>query len=238
VCTVVCDWQPGRPIRILALRDELTSRSFDLPDAWWPDQPTVIGGRDRTAGGSWCVSDVASGTTALVLNRAERRTGTPSRGGLPLAAVAAATVKASVAAGDAWTDVIDHTDMAGFNLVLAAPGGLVAWTWDATELRRFDLEAGVHMVTTTGIDTADPKTQKFAPLLGAAEPIAGWRDVVTSCVPSDDPAALVVRHELGDAVYATVFGQLITASPDALHVAYSRTPWERSGWTERSWPAV
>jgi hypothetical protein len=228
VCTVVCDWQPGRPVRILALRDELTSRSFDLPDAWWPDQPTVIGGRDRLAGGSWCVSDVATGTTALVLNRVERREGTPSRGGLPLGAVAA---------GERWGERIDHTDMASFNLVLAGPTGLVAWTWDAVELRRVDLAPGVHMVTSSGTDTADPKTAKFAPLLGAAAPIGGWRDVVTSCVPSDDPSALVVRHELGDAVYATVFGQLITASPGALHVAYSRTPWERAGWTERSWPA-
>jgi uncharacterized protein with NRDE domain len=237
VCTVVCDWQPGRPIRILALRDELTSRRFDPPGAWWPDQPTVIGGRDRVAGGSWCVSDVASGTTALVLNRTERREGEPSRGGLPLAAVAAATTSASVAAGERWTELVDHATMASFTLVLAAPTGLVAWTWDAVELRRLDLEAGVHMVTTNGVDPADPKTQKFAPLLTPAS-VEGWRDVVTSCVPSDDPAALVVRHELAGSVYATVFGQLITAAPGSLHIAYSRTPWERAGWTERSWPAA
>ena len=71
-----------------AIRDELMSRDFDEPGAWWPHQPGVVGGRDRQAGGSWCVSDVTSGVTALVLNRTERRTGSPSRGVLPLLATA------------------------------------------------------------------------------------------------------------------------------------------------------
>src|SRR4051794_41760183 len=87
MCTVVCRWLPDEPVQILAVRDELISRDFDLPDEWWPAQPGVIGGRDQQAGGSWCVSDLASGVTALVLNRIERRTGAPSRGVLPFAAV-------------------------------------------------------------------------------------------------------------------------------------------------------
>ena len=73
MCTVVTRWAADEPLRILAVRDELVSRDFDDPDAWWPEQPGVIGGRDRQAGGSWCVTDVATGVTALVLNRIERR---------------------------------------------------------------------------------------------------------------------------------------------------------------------
>ena len=55
-----------------------------------PQQPTVIGGRDRTAGGSWCVTDVATGVTAVVLNSPVRRTAEPGAAEprvLPLLAV-------------------------------------------------------------------------------------------------------------------------------------------------------
>src|SRR5436305_8112299 len=90
MCTVVVRWQPGEPTRLLALRDELTDRAFDDPGEWWPQHPGVVGGRDRAAGGTWCASNVATGVTALVLNRPEKRTaapGAPSRGVLPLLGV-------------------------------------------------------------------------------------------------------------------------------------------------------
>lgn len=227
MCTVVCDWQAGQPLRVLALRDEFAAREFDGPDAWWPDQPTVIGGRDRLAGGSWCVSDVAIGATALLLNRPERMDGTPSRGVLPLAAVRA------VADGTEWTAHIDHAGMASFNLVLAGPAGVVVWAWDAESLERRELPAGQHMITSGGVDADNPKTVRFAPRF-ATEP---WQEVVTSCEPSDEPGALVVRHLHDGKVYATVFGQLITSVPGSLHVVHSRTPWVSGSWTEQRWPS-
>ena len=222
MCTVVLRWTTGEPLRILAIRDEFVSRPFDPPGAWWPEQPGVIGGRDRLAGGSWCVSDARTGVTALVLNRRERRTGTPTRGLLPLAAVRA---------GESWPELVDHRQMASFNLVLAAPDGAVVWTWDAAELRRMTLTPGQHMITSDGVDTDDPTTTRFGPLLETKP----WYDVVTGATPSDDPSALVVRHEVDGDVYATVFGQLITATRGALRVASSATPWIDGTWREQSW---
>ena len=90
MCTVVVRWAPAEPTRILALRDELTGREFDDPDRWWAELPDVVGGRDRTAGGTWCASRVSSGATALVLNRPQKRVAdaaAPSRGVLPLLGV-------------------------------------------------------------------------------------------------------------------------------------------------------
>jgi uncharacterized protein with NRDE domain len=223
MCTVVTRCVPDEPVRILAVRDELISRSFDDPDRWWPDQPTVVGGRDRMAGGSWCVSDVATGATALLVNRIERRTGTPSRGLLPLAALAH---------GTAWADHVDFRDMASFNLVLAGPAGVTAWVWDAETLRRLDLPSGVHMITSRGVDTDDDKTTQFSPRFVVED----WYQLVTACVPEPNPAALVVRVPIEDDFYATVFGQLITASPGVLHVEYSRTPWIAGTWAVRDWP--
>ena len=220
---MVCRWQPGEPIRILALRDEFVGRDFDGPGEWWPTQPGVIGGRDRQAGGSWCVSDVPTGVTALVLNRIERREGTPSRGALPLAAVAS---------GASWPEQLDYANMASFNLVLAAPSGLVFWSWDASSLRSSDLAPGTHVVTSRGADTDDPKTTRFAPQFDHDD----WYRLVTSSEPSDDPSALVVRHEIDIGVYATVFGQLITTEPGHLAVSSSRIPWQDGTWTEQHWP--
>lgn len=226
MCTVVCRWIPGEPLRILALRDEFAAREFDGPGAWWPDQPSVIGGRDRLAGGSWCVSDIASGATALLVNRIERLDGTPSRGLLPLAAVAL---------GAGWADALDHRGMAGFNLVVAGPSGVATWVWDAQSLRRFELGPGTHMITSRGVDSDDAKTERFAPLFGAGDP---WVDVVTSCEPSADDGALVVRREHEGRTYATVFGQLITAQPGALRIEHSRTPWRDGSWVDASWPSA
>lgn len=222
MCTVVCDWSPGADLRILALRDELTTREFDLPDAWWPELPGVVGGRDRVAGGSWCVTDVATGATALVLNRIERRDGHPSRGTLPLAAVTA---------GERWTELVDPTHMASFTLVLAAPSGVVTWAWTGEELRRVDLDAGTHMITTSGVDTGDAKTQRYRPRL---TPDA-WRGVLDTCTPEDDRAALVVRHEVEGGVYATVFGQIMTVRPGRFALSFTRTPWDATTWQDRSW---
>jgi uncharacterized protein with NRDE domain len=219
VCTVVTRWDAAGPLRILAIRDEFVSRAFDPPGEWWPAQPGVVGGRDRLAGGSWCVSDVSTGVTALVLNRSERREGTPSRGILPLSAVAA---------GPSWPEQVEYEEMASFNLVLAGPSGVIVWTWDAMNLGRVELAPGTHMITSRGVDTDDPKTQTFAPRF-ATDP---WLDVVTSTTPSDDPAALTVRHRIEANVYATVFGQLITSEPDDLRISYSSTPWQVATWTE------
>jgi len=220
---VVCRWGAGEPLRILAIRDELLTRPFDLPAAWWPEHPSVIGGRDRLAGGTWCVSDVAAGRSALVLNGLHRREGAPSRGQLPLAAIAA---------GESWAQDVDYRQMASFALVLAAQSGITTWSWDQVELSRVDLTPDQHVITTNGVDPADPRTARFRPLF-ASRP---WYDVVTSTAPSPEPSALVVRRDVEGHSYGTVFGQLITASPHELRTSWSVTPWLAGTWTEQSWP--
>lgn len=210
-------------MHILGVRDEFVSRDFDDPGSWWPEQSTVVGGRDRLAGGSWCASDVETGVTALVLNRIERHTGTPSRGVLPLAAVAA---------GDAWPEKVDHREMASFTLVVAGPNGVTVWTWDVTELREEALAAGTHVFTSRGADGEAEKSARLLPQFTSRP----WLDVVSEHPPVDDQLALIVRHPFETDTYATVFGQLITATPGDLHIAYSRTPWEPPTWVQKHWP--
>lgn len=225
MCTVVLRWADGQPCRILALRDELTTREFDDPGAWWPEYPDVVGGRDRAAGGTWCANRVGTGVTAMVLNRAPKRVadpGAPSRGVLPLLA---AQLEAE------WTDRLDVTGMASFALVLATPAGLTVWEYDGTGLTSYVLGAGTHMVTSGGAE--DGKSGRYLGRFRDAEFPAGWRAIVEAESPYDDPAALVVRHEAETFVYATVFGQLIEAVPGRLDIEYSRTPWIAGSWQRR-----
>lgn len=215
MCTVVVRWSPG-VVEILALRDELVGRDFDDPGAWWPAQPTVVGGRDRVAGGSWCVTDTASDITALVLNRPQKRDGSPSRGALPLLAVAY---------GTDWPAHLDVTGMASFAVLLAAPAALTLWVFDGEDLTSEQLPAGTHMVTSGGAE--DGKAERFLADFAAA-PVDAWPSLVARHEPRDDAAALVVHHPFDGGVYATVFGQVIATEPHT--VQWSRTPWLIDSW--------
>ncbi len=227
MCTVVIRWTPGLPVLLLALRDELTGRPFDDPDTWWPEQPLAVGGRDRQAGGTWCATDSATGSTALVLNRPQRpvaQPAAPSRGLLPLLALRF---------GPDWPSQVDLTGMASFAVVLAAPDLLTLWEYDGAELSTASLPEGTHMVTSGGAENG--KADRHLAAFAAAEGAEQWRTLVTSSQVRDDPAALLVRHEQDGSTYATVFGQVIQARPGRLSLSYSRTP-QAPGWRERSWP--
>jgi hypothetical protein len=225
MCTVVVRWSPGAAAEILALRDEIVGRDFDDPGAWWPDQPTAVGGRDRVAGGSWCVTDTETGVTALVLNRPQKRDGSPSRGGLPLLATAR---------GADWPSYLDVSGMASFALLLVSPDALTLWVFDGERLTSQPLPAGTRMVTSGGEE--DGKADRFLADFAAA-PVGEWAALVSRQQPQDDPAALVVRHETGDAVYATVFAQVITAEPGRISLSWSRTPWITDSWQSGSLPS-
>jgi hypothetical protein len=222
VCTVVVRWSVGQPPQILALRDELTTRDFDDPGTWWPELPDVVGGRDRSAGGTWCATRVSTGATALVVNRPQKQAadpGAPSRGVLPLL---------GVEHGDAWPHHVELGGMASFALLLATPQRVITWDFDGQDLRTTEHAEGTSMLTSGG-----PENRKADVYLTTFEESAfphDWRRLVQNGPPQDDPAALVVRHERDGLVYATVFGELIDAEPGRLRLEYSRQPWVRQPW--------
>lgn len=238
MCTLVCRWQPDRELRLLALRDELASRDFDLPGAWWPDQPTVIGGRDRRGGGTWCAVDVAAGVAAVVLNRPDRRVAepdAPSRGVLPLLAVRELAN---------WPASIELAGMASFNLVLATPTGLTWWAYDGRSLTSFELGPGTHLFTPRG-HSPGPVADRFA----AGEPSAsdgadteaawsGWLAVLQASRPSSDPQDLYVRIPIGTDVFETVFGQFIASRPGRLRLDHLVRPAGGGRWTVEHWTAT
>lgn len=228
MCTVAVRWDHGTPVQVLALRDELVGREFDDPGEWWPELPGVVGGRDRSAGGTWCAVDVATGVTALVLNRPQKRVadaGAPSRGVLPLL---------GVRHGAEWVSQLDVVGMASFLLVLATPDRLSSWNFDGEKLVAAEHEPGTRMFT-SGFEESG-KVDRYLPSFQSSDFPDGWREVVARETPANDPAALVVRHEGRDDegrtfVFATVFGQLFEVRPGWLGLQYSRYPERDEPWS-------
>ena len=225
-------------MQVLALRDELASRDFDGPGEWWPDQPGVIGGRDRKAGGTWCVSDVAAGVTAVVLNRPIKRVadeGAPSRGVLPLAAARHL---------DAWPSHLDVAGMACFTLVLATPDSLQCWAFDGEGLEHQVLAAGTYVFTPVGFSSAaehgrfpdDPAPLPFDVEGATGTTWVDWLAVVNATAVSEDPLGLIVCVPVGDESYETVFGQFIAARPGLLRLDFRNNPARDpdGAWTVRT----
>src|SRR5579859_5789478 len=143
MCTAVLSIEPGLPVLLAGVRDELTDRAWEPPGRHWPQYPGLTGGRDLQAGGTWLAVAQAGRRVACVLNgigrpapAAVRR----SRGVLPLLA----------AAGEPH----DRRMLAEFDpflLVVAEPGAALVQSWDGRRLAERALPAGLHMIVNSGL---------------------------------------------------------------------------------------
>lgn len=172
MCTVIVLRRPNHPWPLLlaANRDERLDRPWDPPAAWWPDAPGLVGGRDRSAGGTWMALGPA-GIVAAVLNRPGSlgpEAGKRSRGELPLLAAAAP----SAAAAAARIAALPAAEWRPFNMVIADHR-------DAFFLRGLGdghpetrpLPEGVSMVTAHDPnDPGSPRTRRHLPRFRAAPP--------------------------------------------------------------------
>lgn len=143
---------PGIPVLIAANRDEFHARPT-LPAAQWPDAPSVYGGRDGLAGGTW-MGATTGGRYALVTNFREpgrQITGAPSRGALVEdflrgALSPADYMAATHAAGQAYN---------GFNLIVGDARG--AWYASNRDGAPRPLPPGVYALSNHLLDTPWPK---------------------------------------------------------------------------------
>jgi uncharacterized protein with NRDE domain len=168
---------------LAANRDERIDRPWDSPGAWWPDLPGVVGGRDRTAGGTWMALN-RHGVVCCVLNRSGSLGPAPgkrSRGELPLIALAEKTLDAAVRS----IDSLDAGEWRSFNLVLASAEGAF-WVSGRADGRpeAMPLPEGVSMVTAFDPnDTDSPRVARHLPRFRAAsapdtDDWRGWRAVL------------------------------------------------------------
>jgi hypothetical protein len=172
MCTVVLLFRPGHawPIVLAANRDEMLGRAWDGPGAWWPGQPDVVAGRDRSGGGTWMGIN-GHGLMAAVLNRPGSlgpAAGKRSRGELPLLALAHRSAGEAAAALTA----LDASAWRSFNLVLADRDGAVfVRGLGQGHPEAQTLAPGLHMVTAHDPDDPDsPRVARHLPRFQAAEP--------------------------------------------------------------------
>jgi hypothetical protein len=173
VCTVILLRRPGHgwPLILAANRDERLDRAWDAPAAHWPGHPGLVGGRDRTGGGTWMA--MRRGIVAAVLNRPGSLGPAPgkrSRGELPLIALGSETAAAAAAAIAA----LPAGDWRPFNMVVAdARNAFFLRGLGAGRAEALALDAGVSMVTAHDPnDLTSPRTARHLPRFRAAAPPA------------------------------------------------------------------
>ncbi|HEY6496562.1 MAG TPA: NRDE family protein [Trebonia sp.] len=261
MCTVVVGLEPGErvPLRLLGIRDELTSRPWRPPARHWPGSP-LIGGIDEQAGGTWLAVHPALPRVACLLNgrgapaELDRRR---SRGDLSLRAAAEGPDLLRRLAGD--RDALAAYDP--FHLICASPDAVTELTWagpdpaaatgggNAPVLR--ELAPGTHLFANAGhafpLEPGDhggePKAAHFAEKFAAARPSAdpalplalAWGDWLTLAdgdgLDPADPAAIIVRCDLPDGrVYGTTSVTLVALAADGIRYDFQPHPGSPDDW--------
>jgi Transport and Golgi organisation 2 len=162
MCTAVLSIEPGLPVLLAGVRDELIDRPWEGPGRHWPSYPELLGGKDLQAGGTWLAVLPSARRAACVLNGigllapAATRL---SRGELPLLAAAGESIGQRGLA-----------DYDPFHLLVAEPGLAILWSWDGSKLTEHELQPGLHFVVNSGLASYQPETGRTA----ADWATAGW----------------------------------------------------------------
>ncbi len=162
------DSHPDYGLIVAANRDEFYSRPT-APAAFWPDAPTVLGGRDLEAGGTW-LGITRNGRFAAVTNyrQGQREPAAPRSRGLLVSEFLIGTMSV----GEHVERVAhDATQYNGFNLIVGS--GHELGYFSNREGRARTLAPGVYGLSNHLLDTPWPKVTAaksgLAALLHGAE---------------------------------------------------------------------
>ncbi|MBT5219799.1 MAG: NRDE family protein [Woeseia sp.] len=204
MCLVVFAWQvhPKFPLVIAANRDELHSRPTQALH-WWADEPTLLGGRDLQAGGTW-FSVARNGRIATVTNYRESHTRQSSRRSRGELVTQFLTGEKSP---NDYASNIPIDNYAGFNLLVADQNELcyLSNRGDAPKT----LEPGIYGLSNASLDTPWWKLEQTRTTLEKL--IAGNRVNETTLLrmmankekaPVDDVPAGPLPFEIGRALTA------------------------------------
>jgi hypothetical protein len=256
MCTALLSIEPGLPVLLVGVRDELTDRAWEPPGRHWPDLPGLVGGRDLQAGGTWLAVSPSRRRASCVLNgrgqlapEASRLT----RGSLPLRAAAG--------------EPLDRTELGNldpFHLLATEPGRALWQSWDGRRLTERDLRGGLHFAVNSGL-AEDPylpradaplasagnglthelaRIAHFLPRLRAAarpdprpgQPVqAAWGEWLPLLngdgLGTDDDRALIVRRDLGGGRHwGTTSISLIALSATGLRYDFTASPGDPAAW--------
>jgi len=176
MCTLIIGRDVVGPGTVVlgANRDENPHRPSDPPGVL-REQPRVIGGRDRLAGGTWLAIREREAVVALLNRRDPEPPPVPgdrrSRGLLTLEAAAAAGPALSTAVLEHAQRSILEFSYSPFTLVFAGREDCWALVLDGDGPRRLEIGAGWHVLTHRELDDADePRTRWLLAALSAFRP--------------------------------------------------------------------
>lgn len=152
MCLVVFGWQTHPDYRLILAGNRDESHRRPTQDAhWWPDDPSILAGRDLQAGGTW-LGVSKSGRFATVTNFREgprSQAGFESRG-----ALVTDFVTGSQSPQD-FESSISNGQYAGFSL-LVSDGNAMSYLSNRDDLES-DLSPGVYGLSNASLDTPWPK---------------------------------------------------------------------------------
>ena len=257
MCTAIVSVEPGGPLLLAGIRDELADRAWLHPAGHWPEFPGVVGGRDLLAGGTWlAIAPAGKGGSGRGNGEAGRGWGVScvlngrgrlappgsrrSRGVLPLEAVSGGRAPGTGLAG-----------FDPFHLLTASPGTVTLSSWDGERYAGQELAPGLHMIVNSGLAARagdgypeQARIEHFLPRLAAAprpEPRPGlpvalawgsWLPLMNGDgLDPGDPRALIVRRDLGGGrIWGTTSVSLVALSPSGPRYDFSGTPGDPSAW--------
>lgn len=147
--------RPGLPLLVAANRDEFYERPARAA-GFWPENSSVLGGRDLSGGGTWFGLD-RSGRYALLTNYRdprEKKPDAPSRGLLLKEFLFGAAEPREFLSG-----LVDRAGLYnGFNLILG--DRRESWWFSNRTRETRALGPGVHAVSNALLDTPWPKVRR------------------------------------------------------------------------------
>lgn len=179
------DCHPQYRLVVAANRDEYYHRQT-LPADFWPDNPSILAGRDGYQGGTWMGITTAGRIAALTNYRDPSRHNpqAPSRGHL-----VREYLESSTSPVPYMRDLLDESDRYnGFNLLAGTPENLYYFSNREKIIR--PLEKGCHGISNSLLDVPWPKVTRGI-------------DGLTAClrqqeINHEDLFALMADRELAD----------------------------------------
>lgn len=146
---------PEYPLIMVANRDEFYNRSAH-PAHWWPDAPSVVAGKDLSAGGSWMASDTYGRMVALTNVRIGRNK--QSSSALSRGKIVSDYIIQQVPAEEYLTQLSDRSHLFNpFNLIIY--DGQKLFYSNSLNQGYCPLTPGIYGLSNAFLDTPWPKLQ-------------------------------------------------------------------------------
>ncbi len=197
MCLVVFAWKVHSlyPLILAGNRDE--SHRRPTQDAqWWPDNESILAGRDLQAGGTWLAVS-KSGRIATVTNFNEGQTsraGRQSRGALVTNFVAGSSSTQDYEAS------IANDEYAGFGLLLS-DGKSMSYLSNRDDLEA-ELEPGIYGLSNASLDTPWSKVIRAKEVLRGLIHFGGVNETTLLRLLSDRTTAAVNEVDATDLPFA------------------------------------